>query len=473
MASVAVVAAGGANMTTIQEQFKRHLQGGRFFNSQDTILAAVSTGVDSMVLLDLLLNLPQGLRPRIVVAHVNHELRAQSAAEEQFIQRYCRQHGLGLKIARWSKEEHPAAGTEEAGRRFRYAFFAQTMRALGIKILVTAHHQNDLAETILMKLVRGGQLDQLIGIADQRPFAGGRLVRPLLPFKKRELYAYAQNKGLKWYEDASNQDLAIERNRFRHRIIPELAKENSRFLDHLTAYRNQLQELLAWRNECLQEELAAMVRNGDLQLPVFLQRKPAQQVQLLRFWLEKNGVHDLKTALVKTAVAVLNDSSAPQKRLELPGHFLLIKDYSAARLQIVDNLTEKPRIYENHVVKLGQRYPIGNHTALLASNHQADFAGGVCQEMWLAPGQLPLTLRRWQADDRLLLKGGGHQKVSRVLINQKAANAQRKRQLVLVDAHGTVVWLVGRKWSWFARPHDYQQRWRRLFIGKTHRGEEI
>lgn len=473
MVSVAVVAAGGANMTAIQEQFKRHLQRGRFFNRQDTVLAAVSTGVDSMALLDLLLNLPSELRPRIVVAHVNHELRAQSIEEERFIRQYCRQHGLLLKVAHWPKKAHPATGTEEAGRRFRYAFFAQTMKTLGIKILVTAHHQNDLAETILMKLVRGGQLSQLVGIADQRPFADGQLVRPLLPFKKSELYDYARSRRLKWYEDVSNQDLTIERNRFRHRIIPELTKENSQFLDHLTAYRDQLQDLLAWQNEWLQEKLTSLVQDGGLQLPAFLQERPAQQVQLLRFWLEKNGVRDLKTAVIQTAVTVLNDSSVPQKRLQLPGPFLLIKDYSAARLQIVDNLTKKPQIIENHVVKLGQRYPIGNHTAILASSSRADFADEPCQEMWLAPGQLPLTLRKWQPDDRLVLKGGGHQKASRVLINQKVANAERKRQLVLVDAQGVVVWLVGRKWSWFARPEDYQQRWRRLFIGKMHnRGEK-
>ena len=85
--------------------------------------------------------------------------------------------------------------------------------------------------------------------------------------------------------------------------------------------------------------------------------------------------------------------------------------------------------------------------------------------MWLSPDQLPLTLRPWQPGDRLRLKGGGHQSVHRVLIDRKVNAGDRGSQLVLVDARGTVVWLIGRKWSWFDRPADYRQRWQRLFIG--------
>ena len=91
--------------------------GSRFFSSSNTLVVAVSTGVDSMVLLDLLQNLPKLRRHRLIVAHVNHHLRTQSTAEEAFLRTYCRQRNLPLEVAQWAVAEHPAKGIEAAARR--------------------------------------------------------------------------------------------------------------------------------------------------------------------------------------------------------------------------------------------------------------------------------------------------------------------------------------------------------------------
>lgn len=160
-------------MTTILKQFERHLEQGRFFAKDDLVIVAVSTGVDSMALLDLLQRLPAGRRPRLLVAHVNHELRDQSTVEEAYLTDYCRQAGLSLRVAHWPKEDHPEHGVEEAARHFRYAFFKRLLTEYHAAAVVTAHHANDLTETMLMKMTRGGQLDQLIGIRDQRPLGRG------------------------------------------------------------------------------------------------------------------------------------------------------------------------------------------------------------------------------------------------------------------------------------------------------------
>ena len=90
MVSVAAVVVDGANMTDLQQAFERHLERSRFFATQDKVVVAVSTGVDSMVLLDLLQHLPSKNRPQIIVAHMNHQLRKQSQLEERFIRQYCK-----------------------------------------------------------------------------------------------------------------------------------------------------------------------------------------------------------------------------------------------------------------------------------------------------------------------------------------------------------------------------------------------
>lgn len=96
-------------------------------------------------------------------------------------------------------------------------------------VLLTAHHADDQAETVLMKLIRGGQLTQLQGILPEQPFAAGKLVRPLLPFSKEQIRTYAHEQQLTWYEDATNQNNDVLRNRIRHQVIPALKQENPAF----------------------------------------------------------------------------------------------------------------------------------------------------------------------------------------------------------------------------------------------------
>lgn len=448
-------------MTTILKQFERHLEQGRFFAKDDLVIVAVSTGVDSMALLDLLQRLPAGRRPRLLVAHVNHELRDQSTVEEAYLTDYCRQAGLSLRVAHWPKEDHPEHGVEEAARHFRYAFFKRLLAEYHAAAVVTAHHANDLAETMLMKMTRGGQLDQLVGIRDQRPLGRGKLVRPLLPFTKAELYRYARARGLKWFEDQTNQELTVARNRYRHQIIPALERENPQLITHLLDYRAQLTELLAWRNQELARLLDSVQAGQHLELVAFTQLPAFQQAELLRYWLEQSGVTDLKADLIDQVRRVLNNPQKPQELIELPGSSVLVKDYAECRLENINKLSSQRQKAPVYMVKLGQQYPIDKQQKLLVTTMQ-DARG---MEMWLSPDQLPLTLRPWQPGDRLRLKGGGHQSVHRVLIDQKVNAGDRGSQLVLVDARGTVVWLIGRKWSWFDRPADYRQRWQRLFIG--------
>lgn len=448
-------------MTTILKQFERHLEQGRFFAKDDLVIVAVSTGVDSMALLDLLQRLPAGRRPRLLVAHVNHELRDQSTVEEAYLTDYCRQAGLSLRVAHWPKEDHPEHGVEEAARHFRYAFFKRLLTEYHAAAVVTAHHANDLTETMLMKMTRGGQLDQLIGIRDQRPLGRGKLVRPLLPFTKAELYRYARVRGLKWFEDQTNQELTVARNRYRHQIIPALERENPQLITHLLDYRAQLTELLAWRNQELARLLDTVQAGQHLELAAFTQLPAFQQAELLRYWLEQSGVTDLKADLIDQLRRVLNNPQKPQELIELPGSSVLVKDYAECRLENINKLSSQRQKAPVYMVKLGQQYPIDKQQKLLVTTMQ-DARG---MEMWLSPDQLPLTLRPWQPGDRLRLKGGGHQSVHRVLIDQKVNAGDRGSQLVLVDARGTVVWLIGRKWSWFDRPADYRQRWQRLFIG--------
>lgn len=463
--NVVAVAAGGANtMVKLEEQFKRHLQRGRFFDKNDRVVIAVSTGVDSMALLSLVTSLPASLRPAITVAHVNHELRRQSQEEEAYLRRYCQKHQLALLVKHWPRATHPQTGIEAAARRFRYQFFAEVMAARQSPILLTAHHQNDLAETMLMKLVRGGQLNQLVGIEAVRSFAGGRLVRPLLPFSKQQLRAYAVAKGIRWYEDATNQDLTISRNRYRYQLLPALEKENPRLLQHLASYHQQLAALLAWQNQEVQAQLAQVAEGNQLHLTSWEELPEVAQRLVLQHWLEQR-LPAIKQQLVAELMAGLKNHVAPQQSWALPNGYQLVKDYQSCQLVPTQKNHGKGQNGLSTVVELGQWYRVSDQRAIQVIAAKDDTVGQSSgQEMWLAPDQLPLRLRLWRAGDALRLKQGGHQLVRRILIDQKVSNSARQAQVVLVDAHDEPVWLVGRKWAWFTRPADYRQRWRHVLI---------
>ncbi|WP_252903847.1 tRNA lysidine(34) synthetase TilS [Secundilactobacillus oryzae] len=144
------------------------------------------------------------------------------------------------------------------------------MREERAAILMTAHHENDLAETILMKLLRGGDVKQLIGIRAVQDFEMGKLVRPLLSFTKADLRAFAKTQQLTWFEDATNEQDETLRNRIRHHVMPLLQQENEQFLLHIQQYSEQLaqQQMVVadWAEQTAQE----LKGKDGINLPVFL-----------------------------------------------------------------------------------------------------------------------------------------------------------------------------------------------------------
>lgn len=473
MASVVAVAVAVANMNLLNE-FKRHLQEGRFFSQKDRLVVAVSTGVDSMVLLDLLQRLPDQMKPTLIVAHVNHQLRQQSAQEERFIHQYCLQHGLQFACYRWPVNDHPTTGIEAAARSVRYEFFASVMNKFQAQKLVTAHHANDLAETMLMKLARGGQLNQLIGIQDQRSFGSGHLIRPLLPFSKNSLMAYAEKRQLTWFEDHTNQDLTIQRNRFRHQIIPTLENENPQLLKALWNYHQQLQTVMD-QHQLQLDQLISMAQTsaGHIDLRKWPLDRGAQ-MGLLRRWLEHwQSVVDLKETELTRIVEAFHSSQQAYLSFSLPHHWRLIKNYDDLYVQKETRLTDLKQKVPYSVVEFDHWYSVNETEQLALSVTNHFFVGDAAKvtELWLPSQCWPLMLRPWQSDDALQLKNGGHQSIRRALINAKIPVPLRSRQMVLATADHRILTLIGIKWSWWPRPMDYQTSWRHFYVGLKRRTE--
>ena len=178
---------------------------------------AVSGGVDSMVLLDLLVK----AKADILVAHFNHGIRSDSDKDEELVKMVCE--GYGVPFI--SQRVNLGLVSEAEARKARYAFLNKAMLENNCKGIITAHHRDDLVETAIINLIRGTSHRGLSSLKST-----AQLIRPLLEYSKKEIRDYAEKNKLKWREDSTNKDERYLRNYIRQTIIPELKKNNPDFL---------------------------------------------------------------------------------------------------------------------------------------------------------------------------------------------------------------------------------------------------
>jgi tRNA(Ile)-lysidine synthase len=267
---------------------------------------AFSGGADSLALLLLLWAHWPEHRARLVALHFNHRLRGAAAdADERFCRRVCRGLGVRVRVGRWKNRRSGAS--EEEARKARFAFFDRTMRRIGARALWLGHQQDDIAETMLMRLARGSGT---AGLAAPRPVqrVGRQLrLRPLLTVKKEEVVARLRESRIPWREDRTNAGRMYFRNRVRHQVLPAWQKAAERdVLAGVALARERLEEddsaLDAWV-----EELRPWGRGGVLNVAILQNRPRALARRALHRWLlaqplagdlSRQGFEDLLAAVV-------------------------------------------------------------------------------------------------------------------------------------------------------------------------------
>ncbi len=235
------------------------------------LAVAVSGGMDSVVLLDLLLEIRGALRVELVVATVDHGLRTgTSARDAAFVRRLAVERGLPCYTGRFDAPQ--GRGLEDAARRERMAF----LRGVPAHRVALAHHQDDQAETVLLRLLRASSL---VGLGGMAPVRDG-LIRPLLEIPRLDLARWARRRGLRWREDASNGDLQRERNRLRQRVMPVLETVHGGLRERLAALAAEAREL-----SLAPQELAALEVEPSLSRSAFRMLDAARARSVLYAWL--------------------------------------------------------------------------------------------------------------------------------------------------------------------------------------------
>ena len=398
------------------------------------VLLAISGGLDSVVLLHVLVS----CKILVALAHVNFKLRGEESNEDElFIRQLAKQYQLKLHTLRRKDSSHkPKANIQSWARKVRYAWFKRLLQQHQYGYLITAHHANDNAETLLLNLGRGAGLT---GLKAMLP-ASGNTLRPLLAVSRDEILAYAQQNKLAWREDSSNATLHYRRNQVRHLLMPVMQQVFPVVQrNHLRSSINILQS----EHALLQEYLGLLAQRITHQegkvtfihLPSLLAL--SQPALVLFKWLAAKGFSHSQCQ------QVLDSSTQPPA-------FFQSKKWTLSKEH--EYIILLPSVYcqpVNAAFTLEETITVGlwQFKASLRQVREDNLIQPPFHT-WLPEdfATQPLYLSSWQAGDKLQAFGTKGQKlVAAILSDAKEPHFIRTNHPVLCTAGGSILWLPGQR----------------------------
>lgn len=286
----------------LKQQFLGYINEHQLVGPADRVLLAVSGGLDSMVLADLF----HHIQHPFAIAHVNFGLRgAESDEDARFVQNRAEAYGVPFYQTRFDTATIAASrgiSIQMAARELRYDWFASLLRAHGYAAVASAHHQNDVLETVLLNLIRGTGLAGLHGILPRQ----GAIIRPLLFATRDDLLAYATEHGLTYREDSSNADDKYARNRIRHQVVPTLTGLNPNLLYETlprTLARLRAAETLVGGELARSWQTVAQVKENSVWIPAEKLLSLTEPAFRLAEWLKPHGFGEEQVALMLASLA--------------------------------------------------------------------------------------------------------------------------------------------------------------------------
>lgn len=281
-------------------------------------VVAFSGGSDSVALVSAAVELHKlNASYDFVAVHVEHGLRGDEGLRDmEFAQSFCHARGLTCHVKRVdvpARVRLTGDSVEQAARDLRYRALLDVAIREGAKKIITAHHANDQAETLLLHLVRGSGLKGLGGMQRETPL----VLRPFLGFSKQELMEYCRSKGAVWVEDGSNNDIEYSRNYVRQEVMPLLLKLNPMVVQNLCQTAKTLQEDEAVLNEVAEKVLQQRAAGDELATEDWAVMPAAVRKRVIKLWLMKYRVEPSWTHISNLDRLITNGTS--NKELALPG----------------------------------------------------------------------------------------------------------------------------------------------------------
>jgi tRNA(Ile)-lysidine synthase len=406
------------------------------FEPNGTLLAAVSGGMDSVLMVQLL----KSSGYKFAIAHCNFQLRgAEADADQQFCKALAQQHNVPFHSINFDTQHYATnnkISIQMAARDLRYSWFEQLKQQHNYTAIALAHHQNDSIETILLNLVRGTGIAGMHGILPKN----GSLVRPLLFLTREEIEKLIRQNNYSYVEDSSNASVKYARNKIRHEVIPKLQELNpnleSTFENNLKHFRD-LETLLELRLAELRKEL--LIYQGydiHLQLDVVKALNPKRLLLfklLQEFGFNETAVDDLISALNKHSGKVFEAAN-----------FKLILDRDRLIITQKSNLQVEPVVMADtdHSINYGnyKLTVLHDDTPLIIKDNPLAVSVDADKLVY------PLTVRAWQQSDVFYPLGmKTRKKLSDFFIGLKIPLHEKSKIPLLINGNGQIIWISGHR----------------------------
>lgn len=375
----------------------------------NTYIIAVSGGLDSMVLLDYLIK--NGYK--LVVVNFNHQKRSEAHLEHLSIEKICNFHNIPYH---YIKLKIKKGNFQEEARNLRYEHLESVAVKHQTNYIVTAHHADDLAETILMKLLRGSNLLGYSSMQKSSNIGNFTYLKPLLDYAKEDLYAYAKAHQVIFNEDSSNLEDHYLRNRIRHNVIPLLKEEND-VLKHFKNFSDQTYQT----SEFIRLTTKKLTKSDlSIDLVTFKTLHIAIQTDMISYILESFNITRSFEKINVILKQLLSDK--PNIEIKLSKAYYLVKAYQKAHMMPVDLLhlkKELPTLTISHNKVDNTKYSI---------------------ELCYNKLDFPIQVRRRLPGDMLMFSFG-RKKLKSYLIDKKIPKSIRDDLIVITDTNETILWI--------------------------------
>ncbi|EGQ3669341.1 tRNA lysidine(34) synthetase TilS [Staphylococcus pseudintermedius] len=398
------------------------------WKATDHIVVAVSTGIDSMVLLHQLLHDETLTYRQLTCLHVHHGLRKASEQEATFIQHYCEQHDIPFYMKRLDLSDVVAEGRsiQNDAREMRYQWFDTMMHQLDADGLLTAHHEDDQVETIFYRLFTGKSTRSSLGMSTIEARNGYRLYRPLLNTSKHVIRAYQQQHDVPYFEDTSNASNTYVRNDIRNRILPQI-DENAQLKSQ------QLLKLKAWYDEAFM----LMQHEVDNFIERFVTTN-AHSFTVSRYAFNALTYH-VKILTLDTLLHQFEDTVTISERAYADWLQKLAGPVAQTQLMHT-NQWHADIVYDKLVIMAPMQKSLDTYTIQVTEAGTYRFGCYDVQitDMTDLPGS-KLCIRSRQPGDRIARHDGHHKKVSRLMIDAKVPAYLRAQIPIIETTHGDIL----------------------------------
>lgn len=405
-------------------------------NFDNYVVVGVSAGPDSMCLLNLL----EKKTNKIIVCHINHNIREQSIIEEEYLKTYCQEHNLIFESM--TIKEYKENNFENEARKIRYKYYEEILNKYNSNKLFLAHHGDDLIETILMKIERVSNIEGYAGIKRISKLKNYDIIRPLLPYTKEDIITYNKSHNITYYIDSSNTNIDYTRNWYRQKVLPILKEKDKNIHLKFLKYSETLQEYNEYIDREINKKLSTIYQNNIINIDVLNKEDYFLKKNILYYIM--NDIYNNESNIITEKhiqnILTMINSNKPNLSINMPQSKILVKEYN--KLYIKKNIKEEKKykiIFEDttkidslEIKKVSEEELDGNNICRLNSKDI----------------KFPLYIRNRKDGDYMILKNSNYKKkIKEIFIENKLPISKRNNYPLLVDSDDKVLWIPNMKKS--------------------------